>query len=142
MTGVPEELLFLLIFGVVWLAQFLRRQRRRQAPAAADEESAAEAEVDVAADVPSVNAPRRPAFTPNLVEGPRRAPPPRARPALASASPAQPTAHRYSRIALMGDRRALQNAVVAAAILQPCRAHRPHGMDEAPRGQRGAGVKQ
>jgi hypothetical protein len=30
----------------------------------------------------------------------------------------------------MGNRRDVQNAFVVAAILQPCRARRPHGTDQ------------
>jgi len=50
--------------------------------------------------------------------------PPRAVPA-----PARRTARRFSRRALMGNRRAVQDAVVIAAILGPCRAYQPHDSD-------------
>ncbi len=46
-----------------------------------------------------------------------------------SASPSAVTMlpeRRFSRGALMGNRRAVQNAVVIATILQPCRAYQPH----------------
>ena len=137
MRGVPEELVFLLIFGFVWLVQFLRRQRRRPAPPAADAERKAEAEADARAEAAAAAwaeaqtgpAPRAPAFTPNLAEGPRRAPVRRDRPAPTPASSERQTARRYSRSALMGDRRAVQDAVVVAAILQPCRARRPYGAE-------------
>jgi uncharacterized protein YqfA (UPF0365 family) len=135
MSGLPEELIFLLIFGFVWLVQFLRRQRRRPAPPASEAERKAEAEADARAEAEAdawANAqtgpvPRAPAFTPNLAEGPRRAPVRRDRPAPTPS--ARQSARRYSRSALMGDRRAVQNAIVVAAILQPCRARRPYGAE-------------
>lgn len=127
MSGLPVELIFLLIVGLFWLAQFMRQQRRRQAQAAAEGERAAQALV--AADKPPGQVERPAALVPKLAEGPRRAPAPKDRHALASATPTQATARRYSRRALMGNRRALQNAMVTAAILQPCRARWPHGME-------------
>lgn len=131
MGGFPEELVFMLIFAVVWLLQFLRGRRRRQAPPAPEDGRDADFEVEVEVEVPVPApprpAPRPPAFTPNLAEGPRRA---QARPdPAAPASPARQTARRYSRAALMGDRRAVQDAIVVATILQPCRARQPYGSE-------------
>jgi hypothetical protein len=37
--------------------------------------------------------------------------------------------YRFSRAALMGDRRAVQDAVVIAAVLRPCHAHQPYGTE-------------
>jgi hypothetical protein len=36
---------------------------------------------------------------------------------------------RFSRRSLMGSRCAVQDAIVVAAILGPCRAYRPHDID-------------
>jgi hypothetical protein len=129
MGGIPEELIFILIFTVVWLLQFLRRQRRRKAPPAraAERDAEGEVEVEAPAEARPRPAPQPPAFTPNLAEGPRRAPAQLDR--AAPPSPVRQTARRYSRSALMGDRRAVQDAIVVAAILQPCRAHRPYGAE-------------
>ena len=44
----------------------------------------------------------------------------------ASASPPTPPRRRFSRRSLMGTRRDMQNAIVIAAILGPCRAFEPH----------------
>ncbi|MBA4262471.1 MAG: hypothetical protein C0443_10780, partial [Comamonadaceae bacterium] len=43
--------------------------------------------------------------------------------------PALRTARRFSRRSLMGNRRAVQDAMVIAAILGPCRAYQPHDID-------------
>jgi hypothetical protein len=130
MGGFPEELVFILIFAVVWLLQFLR-QRRQQAPPAPEDVRDADAEVKVEVELPAQArpspAPRPQTFTPNLTEGPRRALAQHDR--AAPASHARQTARRYSRSALMGDRRAVQDAIVVATILQPCRAHRPYGAE-------------
>jgi hypothetical protein len=123
----PEELILLLMVGLFWLARFVRQQRRRQVQA--DTEGERGAQAAAAADEQPGPASPPAAFMSNLAEGPRWAPAPRDRHAPASTAMARATARRYSRSALMGNRRAVQNAVVTAAILQPCRAHRPHGMD-------------
>ncbi|MDZ7589637.1 MAG: hypothetical protein U5L05_02890 [Rubrivivax sp.] len=127
MSGLPAELIFLLIVGLVGLAQFVRRQRRRQTMADSEVERGAEAVAE--AENPPSSAVRLPALRPNLAEGPRRAPPPRDRRALAPAASAPAGTRRYSRSVLMGNRHAVQNAMVTAAVLQPCRAHRPYGTD-------------
>jgi len=133
MGGIPEELIFILIFTVVWPLQFLRRHRRRKAPPARAAERDAEGEVEVEVEVEAPAearpraAPQPPAFTPNLAEGPRRAPAQLDR--AAPPSPVRQTARRYSRSALMGDRRAVQDAIVVATILQPGRPRRPYGAD-------------
>ena len=128
MRGVPGELIFLLIVGFFLLAQFLRRRPRRETATAVDAERVTEA--IMAANDQSLTAPHSPTLLPNRVEGPRRAPAPVERSVPALVAPLGPTPHRYSRSALMGNRRAVQNAFVVAAILQPCRARRPHGTDQ------------
>lgn len=125
MSGLPQELIFLLIVGLFWLAQFVMQQRRQQAPPDPATEDAAQA-TPVAEERPGPP-PRPPAFVPNLAEGPRPSPPARER--HAPAAPMHTGSRRYARSALMGNRRAVQNAVVTATILQPCRAHRPYGTD-------------
>jgi len=118
-SGLALELIFLLIVSLFWLAQFVRQKQRRQTPA--------DAEAAVAKQPGSVFRP--PSVVSSLAEGPRRAPAHRDRDTLVSAAPKRSSARRYSRSTLMGNRRAVQNAIVTAAILKPCRAHRPYGMD-------------
>lgn len=122
MRGFPQELLIPLIFGAVLLVQFLYKQLRRKAAAIQAETAPwTDAPVPQRADPRPMTA--HAADAPEPVEAPRAAP-------AAMAARASPSAHphprRFSRPGLMPDRRAVQDAVVTAAILQPCRAHRPH----------------
>ena len=126
MDKFPQELVFALIFGAVVLVQFLLKHLRRRGP-----RTEAEAEAEVEAE----EGPARDtvAQLPRAAEAPQ---PAQALPTLAvPASPrAAPTPlrrdpRRFSRRSLMGNRRAVQDAVVIAAILGPCRAYRPHDID-------------
>jgi len=119
MNGIPQDLIFFLIFGAIVLFQILRAQWRRRTshpPAAtAPALQAEEAEPEPApllrtASLPEVS----------------RATTERARTLPLSMSG---EAHRFSRRALLGNRRSMQNAIVIAAILQPCRAKRPHEVE-------------
>lgn len=112
MRGLSLELFFVLIFGAILLVQFLYRQLRRKA---ASMQAEHEAEVPPAA-VASRVVPA--AATPRHVAAPMAATPMRLAPRTL------PRARRYSRDALMPDRRAVQDAIVIAAILQPCHANR------------------
>ena len=121
MKGLPPELIYGLIFIGFWLFQYVMRQvarraaeqqaARESAAASLPDESAAayrEAEQIIATD----------SGTARAVAGAERRP---ERPATVAARPR----HRYSRRALMGNRRAVQNAFVIATILGPCRAMEP-----------------
>jgi len=130
MGPIPEDLIVLLLFGAFVLVQILRRRRRSKARRAKVEPVAAtpvdlhtQAVPDpVAAAETSVQLP----WTPTLVEGPRQRVVARA---PSEHAPVRPPPRRFSRRALMGDRRSLQDAFVAVAVLGPCRAHRPHDME-------------
>lgn len=117
MDRFPQELIFALIVGAVLLVQFVLKRLRKRTPQA-DAEADVGFEPDTliqgatAAEAPR---PARPEPTP---------PPPRSAPA-----PAQRDARRFTRRSLMGSRRAVQDAIVVAAILGPCRAYRPHDID-------------
>lgn len=113
MKGIPEELLYVLMFLAVVLFQYLMKRFGPQAPEdpARDErlaripEEVAELGTPAAVGVSGV-------ATGLAGRGvARRAPPAR---------------RRFSRSSLMGSRRAVQNAVVVATILGPCRAFEPH----------------
>jgi len=111
MQGFSQELFFVLLFGAVVLLQFLYRALRRRTVLMQTElERQAEAET-----VPV-----------QAVEPPRATPP--AVPARAPLR-TEPRPRRYSRQDLMPDRRAVQDAIVIAAILRPCHAERPHGVE-------------
>lgn len=160
MGGSAWELIFLVVFGLVTLFQFVRNYLRRKAaearqtqttqaprntPAGAPALPPAEplstswgrTVEDTAAPVgppvpqpPQLPQPVRTPLRPRPTVAPsQRAPSaPRAAHADDTRYPAR-RARRFSRVALMGDRRAVQDAVVIAAILRPCHAHKPYGVD-------------
>jgi hypothetical protein len=145
MNGVPQELIFVVV-GAALLLQFLLRQWRRSVAAAADADrlklaAAAEARqppepepestpVSVDQPQPGVAVPLWVA-TPPPELGPVPMPRPMRGPSINAIDglPPRRSTHRYSRAALMPDRRAVRKAFVINAILQPCHAHRPPGAD-------------
>ena len=128
MDKFPQELIFALIFGAVMLVQFLLKHLRKRGPLS-------EGEVEAEAEAEAEETPERDTETqwPRAAEAPQpaQAVPTLAVPAPPRASlvPARREARRFSRRSLMGNRRAVQDAVVIAAILGPCRAYRPHDID-------------
>ena len=111
MKGLPEELIYVLIFGAILLFQYLMKRfgpQQQQQPA--QDEPDAELPAQAAPVAVSVSSPSDALF------GRSRAP--EASSALAR--------RRFSRRSLMGNRRAVQNAIVIATILGPCRAYEPH----------------
>lgn len=128
MDRFPQELVFVLVFGAIMLVQFLLKHLRQRGPLT-------EAEVEAQAEAEAAEAPepdtvlRRPRVAevppPALALPTRPVPaPPRAGPARGRHDP-----RRFSRRSLLGSRRAVQDAVVIAAILGPCRAYQPHDID-------------
>jgi hypothetical protein len=125
-SPIAEDLIVFLLFAAFVLLQVLRSRRRKKArreagpPVAtgpADMQTQSEAEAE--GEWESVT-PVPPAWTPAPVEGPRPKPPPRALQVHE-----RPRARRFTRRTLLGDRRSLQDAIVVATILGPCRARRP-----------------
>ena len=114
MKGLPEELIYVLMFGAVLLLQYLMKRFGPQPeppPIPQDEPIPEIPEREQAApEVSPVSAASDTRF------GRSRAP--EASTALAR--------RRFSRRSLMGNRRDVQNAVVIATILGPCRAFEPH----------------
>jgi len=128
MRGFPQEWVIALIFGAVLLVQFLYKQLRKKAAA---RQAKAQSGTDIqATPVPRKAGPTRMQADTADVSKPveeRRAAPAAA---AAKVSPsAWPRPRRYSRPGLMPDRRAIQDAIVIAAILRPCHAHRPHDVE-------------
>jgi len=126
MDKFPQELVFALIFGAVMLVQFVLKRLRRRRPLT---------EVEIEAETEAEEGPERDteAQWPRAADAP---PPTQALPTLAVPAPPRAglvpvrrEARRFSRRSLMGNRRAVQDAVVIAAILGPCRAYRPHDID-------------
>lgn len=120
MRGLPQELLFALLFGAVLLVQLLYRALRRKA-ASMQEQPEAEVPPAAAASTPA------PPDTDAHPAAARMAAP---TPAPTRVAPLTlPRVRRYSRAALMPDRRAVQDAIVIAAILQPCHANRARDIE-------------
>jgi hypothetical protein len=111
MENFSQELVFALIFGVVLLVQFLLKHLRKRAP-----------QTEVGFEPDSLT--ERQNETEALALTRPVPPPPRA-----AAAPLRRGLRRFSRRSLMGRRCAVQDAIVVAAILGPCRAYRPHDID-------------
>lgn len=128
MRDFPQELLIPLLFGAVLLVQFLYKQLRRRA-LLMQPQNVPQAETRAVA-VPQAHtrspAKAHPTEAPQAIEELRTvptAPPPRA------SSQNWRHAGRFSRLRLMHDRRAIQDAIVIATILRPCHARRPHEVE-------------
>ena len=114
MKQIPIELIFIVLFGTALLLNFLMRRAARQQQsqnAQHDEESDEIPEAIWREQSTAVLPP----------PAPRAAAPARAKvPGLLPAGP------RFARRTLLGSRRQVQNAMVVAAILGPCRGDQPH----------------
>ncbi len=127
MKGFPAELIFVLIFVGTYLAQYVLKRRRSQTPREpAQDDGATQAPAETPPDFDGSDEPIPIAWGPS-----RTAAEPLARPVPPAAPRARPP-RPYSRQALMGTRRDVQNAVVIATILGPCRALEPPGGTAAP----------
>lgn len=116
MKSVPAELLYVVMFVAIVLFQYLMKRFGPQ------EQSDPVVQEDLPPTPEAVEAsPAAPAVSSVAVGhfgyfGPAEAP---------SASPALPR-RRFARASLMGTRREVQNSIVIATILGPCRAFEPH----------------
>ena len=112
MKGLPEELIYVLVFAAILLFQYLMKRfgPQLEPPPILQDEPDAELSAQAAPEAASVSIPTDTFF------GRSRAP--EAFTALAR--------RRFSRRSLMGNRRDVQNAIVIATILGPCRAFEPH----------------
>ncbi|MDP3540256.1 MAG: hypothetical protein Q8S26_16295 [Azonexus sp.] len=110
MKDIPSELLYVLMFLVVVLFQYLAKRFVPQEPAWDERlEQIPEVPEDTPA-APVASASGAGQFGRNAARGTSLAPP----------------RGRFSRSSLMGSRREVQNAMVIATILGPCRAFEPH----------------
>jgi hypothetical protein len=118
MRDISPELMIALVFGAILLVRFLYRLLRDRAKAM-QRQVAPEHQPAAVASTPPDAAPR-------VIGAPGAALPP----ASTRISPrALPRARRFSRAGLMPDRRAMQDAIVVATILEPCHAHRAHDVN-------------
>jgi uncharacterized membrane protein len=126
MDRISQELIFALILGAIMLVQFLLKRLRKRV-------RSAEAEADFEAEADEGPQPDTVAQRPGAAAVPQPVQALPARPAPAppriAPAPAQREARRFSRRSLLGSRRLVQDGVVIAAILGPCRAYRPHDID-------------
>jgi len=113
MKGLPEELIYVLIFGAILLFQYLMKrfgpQQQQQSP---QEEPVPEIPEQEQATLKTSSV-----STASDIRFGRSGSP--------SASTTLPQ-RRFSRKALMANRRDVQNAIVIATIMGPCRAYEPH----------------
>lgn len=120
MKGLPAELLYLLILVGIFLVQYLmkrlasRRQRR----------ASQEPPVPQSADTSPSNLAEFGQAIPLVRSWPRAESPSRAEELTASRPRPR---RRFTRQALLGTRPDVQNAIVLAAIIGPCRALEPPG---------------
>ncbi len=112
MKGLPEELVYALMFGVVLLLQYLMKRFGPQPEQRPTPPDVPDAEVPAQAAVEVVTVPI-PADT-------------RWGRSTAPAGSATQARRRFSRQSLLGNRREVQNAIVIATILGPCRSFKPH----------------
>ena len=116
MKNLPEELIYVLIFAAILLFQYvMKRFGPQQQPQSPQDEPDP--------DIPE-QAPAAPEISPvstwsDIRFGRSEAP-------GASFALPQRRSRRFSRSALMGTKRDVQNAIVIATILGPCRAFEPH----------------
>ena len=125
MGRIPEDLIAFLLFGAFVLVQMLRNWRRNKRRVPVEPAATVPAETQTPVEAEALMPLPLP-WTPTVVEGPRQKPPAAARPVLSSQ---RAQARRFARRTLMGDRRSLQDAIVVATILGPCRAQRPRDME-------------
>jgi len=126
MKGLPTELIYLLIFGGILLFNFFSQQaaRRRQAEAQQEEEQEVPHDEPLPEDPPDIWG--RPPETQSALWGPATLVAPVHRTEVPIASSGRRRS-RFSRTSLLGTKRDVQNAVVIATILGPCRGSEPPG---------------
>jgi hypothetical protein len=140
MSGIPGEIVYLLIFAAVLLVRYLWQQRTRVQPweeALARAPQPAEAPATPASEATLPPQPRAATHDrPRAATRPVPAPVPRPLREFGASASKTPQVYavarsgrRFSRQTLFGDRRRTQDAVVAAVILGPCRSSSAYGAD-------------
>ena len=122
MKGFPPELLLLVLLGIAALLNFVMQRAARQRQAEAAQEEPAQDEIPEHVWRVQPVADLSPAATHDPAPRPAK---------VRSASPAPPR-HRFSRQALFGSRRKVQDAFVVATILGRCRGDEPHEVGQSP----------
>ena len=129
MKNIPEELIYVLVFGAILLFQYLMKRFGPQPqPDEVPQEAPLPQEKPAAQEelLPDIwgRGPTVPAVSPVTAASDIRF----GRSEAPGATVTLPgrRSRRFSRRALMGNRREVQNAIVIATILGPCRAYEPH----------------
>ena len=119
MRNLPPELMYVVLFFAVVLFQYLMKRRSTPEPREAPEvEQVDDWQADAESALPIVNILQAAWPVPHASLE-------QARPDLTSAISYAGAPRRFSRQSLLRTRRDVQNAVVIAAILGPCRALQP-----------------
>ena len=121
MKNIPQEVIYVLIFAAILLFQYLMRRGARQEPQDSAQDALALENSD---EMPAETHEWGPA-APAASSLSRASVDPLRRPESPTALSAAPR-RRFDRRSLMGNKREVQNAIVIAAILGPCRAFEPH----------------
>ena len=118
MERLPKEFLYVLIFiGIVLFQYLVKRFGQHPQPEGQTQEPQWEVPEEMAEPVAERAAPPQPRAQAEQF----------GRSAAQRGAPLAPSTRRFSRRSLLGNRRALQEAVVLATILGPCRAMEPPG---------------
>lgn len=115
MMNLPEELIYGLIFGAVLLFQYVMKRfapKQKPQPLSPQYETIPEIEEQQLAGLDSSPGSRE--LDTRFGRSPQQ-----------TATPARGR-HRYSRKVLLANRRDVQNSIVVATIIGPCRAFEPH----------------
>ena len=112
MHGFSTELIYVLIFGAILLLQYVMKRLGQQEPQESAQDERLPQIPEEVKETPAASVSR--ASVDQL-----------GRPEAQGVSP-RLTRRRYSRRLLMGTRREVQNAIVIATIVGPCRAFEPH----------------
>jgi hypothetical protein len=126
MKGFPPELIYVLLFIGIFLVQFLKKRRGAQKPRdGRPEPRIPDSPDEIPTDFAWGGQP-----APLAAEPSRASVEPLVRPEAPATLRAR-SRFRFSRRSLLGTRRDVQNAVVIATILGPCRALEPPGGEAA-----------
>ena len=120
MKGLPAELVYLVVFAIIVLFQLLTRRFAQPPPQEPEPDEGTEEYVE------EMSAPQAPV---SELREPVTAPTPSIGHFGRTEAPSVPRARglrRFSRRSLFGNTRDVQNAIVIAAIVGPCRAFEPH----------------
>ncbi len=113
MDRFPTELMYVVVFAVIVLFQYLMKRFVQREPQDSPPAEVFQQVPENLNEVPAASSASGLAWGYSGSNG-------------APGVPSPPPARRFARSSLLGTRREVQNAIVAAAILGPCHAYQPH----------------